>query len=54
MKQSNSLNSSFRKFAYFLSTGNHHNLKEIDYLALYGQEPIAIEPAYVILETALY
>ncbi|WP_316838305.1 hypothetical protein [Pedobacter nutrimenti] len=53
MKLSKSFNSAFRKFAYFLSSGNHHNLEGINYLALYGEEPSAIEQAYVIFINVL-
>lgn len=53
MKLSKSFNSAFRKFAYFLSSGNHHNLKGIDYLSLYGEEPSAIEQTYVIFINVL-
>ena len=48
MKLSHSFKSSFRNFAYFLSSGNHYNLKGIEYLTLYGEEPSAIEQVYAI------
>lgn len=53
MKLSKSFNSVLRKFAYFLSSGNHHNLKDIDYISLYGEEPSAIEQTYVIFINVL-
>ncbi|MDR6781930.1 hypothetical protein ABIE26_001582 [Pedobacter africanus] len=53
MKLSQSFNSAFRKFAYFLSSGTHSNLNGIDYLSLYGEEPSAIEQTYVIFINVL-
>lgn len=53
MKLSKSFNSALRKFAYFLSSGNHYNLKNIDYISLYGEEPSAIEQVYAIFINVL-
>jgi hypothetical protein len=48
MKLSNSFSGALRTFAYFLSSGTHYQLKGIDYLQLYGEEPSAIEQAFAI------
>lgn len=48
MKLSNSFSGSLRTFAYFLASGTHHELKGIDYLKLYGEEPSAIEKVFAI------
>lgn len=43
IKLSPSFSGALRTFAYFMASGTHYNLKEIDYLSLYGTEPSAIE-----------
>jgi hypothetical protein len=48
MKLSNSFSGALRTFAYFLASGTHYQLKGIDYLKLYGNEPSAIEKAFAI------
>ena len=48
MKLSHSFSGALRTFAYFMASGRHHLLEGIDYLALYGEEPSAIEQAYAI------
>lgn len=37
-----------RTFAYFMSSGTHYMLENIDYLSLYGEDPSAIEMCYAI------
>lgn len=48
MKLSHSFSGALRTFAYFMASGSHYLLQGIDYLALYGEEPSAIEQAYAI------
>lgn len=48
MKLSSSFRGALRTFAYFLSSGNHYQLKGINYLDLFGDEPSAIEQAFAI------
>lgn len=47
-KLSNSFKGSFRKFIYFMASGNHHMLEGIDYIPLYKEEPSAIEQVFAI------
>ena len=53
MKLSNSFSASLRTFSYFLASGTHYQLKEIDYIGLYGEEPSAIEQAYAIFANVI-
>lgn len=48
MKLSNSFSGALRTFSYFMASGSHYNLKDIDYLSLYGDEPSAIEQVFAI------
>ena len=48
MKLSHSFSGALRTFAYFRASGKHYNLKGIDYLCLYGEEPSAIEQVFAI------
>ncbi|MFT5823974.1 MAG: hypothetical protein ACI8ZM_005240 [Crocinitomix sp.] len=48
MKLSNSFSGALRTFAYFLSSGTHYQLKGIDYMKIYGEEPSAIEQVFAI------
>ena len=48
MKLSNSFSGALRTFAYFMASGTHYMLEDIEYLDLYGQEPSAIEQAFAI------
>jgi hypothetical protein len=47
-KLSNSFSGSLRTFSYFMASGTHYNLKGVDYLSLYGEEPSAIEQVFAI------
>lgn len=47
-KLSDSFIGALRTFAYFLASGTHYQLQGVDYLALYGNEPGAIEQAFAI------
>jgi hypothetical protein len=53
MKLSNSFSGALRTFAYFMSSGTHYMLEEVDYLPLYGNEPSAIEQVYAIFANVL-
>lgn len=53
MRLSNSFSGALRTFAYFMSSGTHYMLEGIDYLALYGDEPSAIEQVYAIFANVL-
>ncbi|MCO7223673.1 hypothetical protein [Pleionea sp. CnH1-48] len=48
MKLSNDFSGALRTFAYFMASGTHYMLEDIDYLSLYGEEPGAIEIAFAI------
>jgi len=47
-KLSESFSGALRTFAYFMASGTHHMLKDVDYLQLYGSDPSAIEKAFAI------
>jgi hypothetical protein len=53
MKLSNSFSGTLRTFAYFMSSGSHYMLKDVDYLSLYGDDPSAIEQVYAIFANVL-
>lgn len=48
MKLSNSFSGALRTFAYFMASGSHYMLKDVEYLDLYGSDPSAIEQAFAI------
>jgi len=48
MKLGNSFSGALRTFAYFMTSGSQYTLEGIDYLALYGNEPSAIEQVFAI------
>lgn len=53
MKLSNSFSGALRTFTYFMASGTHYMLKDIDYLDLYGNDPSAIEQAYAIFANVI-
>ncbi|WP_020532574.1 DUF7677 family protein [Flexithrix dorotheae] len=53
MKLSESFSGALRSFAYFMASGTHYQLKGIDYLKLYGEEPSAIEQAFAIFANVI-
>ncbi|MDO8331633.1 MAG: hypothetical protein Q7T36_14300 [Fluviicoccus sp.] len=53
MKLSNSFSGALRTFAYFMASGTHCMLEGIDYLALYGEEPSAIEMVFAIFANVI-
>ena len=48
MKLSNDFSGALRKFAYFMASGSHYMLEDVEYLDLYGSEPSAIEMVFAI------
>jgi hypothetical protein len=53
MKLSNDFSGALRTFAYFMASGSHHMLKDVDYISLYGEEPSAIEMAFAIFANVI-
>ncbi len=53
VKLSNSFSGTLRTFAYFMASGTHYLLKDVDYLCLYGDEPSAIEQVFAIFANVL-
>ncbi|CAM1340125.1 conserved hypothetical protein [Tenacibaculum aestuarii] len=53
MRLSESFSGALRTFAYFMASGTHDQLKGIDYLKLYGEEPSAIEQAFAIFANVI-
>ncbi|MCB0446087.1 MAG: hypothetical protein KDD03_00975 [Gelidibacter sp.] len=53
MKLSDSYKGALRTFAYFLASGTHYQLKGIDYLDLFGNEPSAIEQSFAIFTNVI-
>lgn len=53
MKLSESFSGALRTFAYFMASGTHYQLKGIDYLKLYGEEPSTIEQAFAIFANVI-
>ncbi|MEN8904836.1 MAG: hypothetical protein ABF289_02640 [Clostridiales bacterium] len=48
VKLSNDFSGALRTFAYFMASGTHFMIEDIDYLDLYGENPSVIETAYAI------
>lgn len=53
MKLSPEFSGALRSFAYFMSSGSHYMIEDLDYLSLYGEEPSAIEMAYAIFANVI-
>lgn len=53
MKLSQSFSGALRTFAYFIASGTHYQLKGVDYLSLFGEEPSAIEQAFAIFANVI-
>ena len=47
-KLSKQFTSCLRTFAYFMSSGTHYMIDDLDYISLYGNDPSAIEMCYAI------
>lgn len=44
-KLSNDFSGALRTFAYFMASGSHYMLENVEYLDMYGTQPSAIEMA---------
>jgi len=53
MKLSNDFSGALRTFAYFMASGTHYMLEDVEYLELYGNDPGAFEMAYAIFANVL-
>lgn len=53
MKLSNDLSGALRTFAYFMASGTHYMLKDVEYLDLYGSEPSVIEMVFAIFANVI-
>ncbi|MDJ0364333.1 hypothetical protein QMK33_04160 [Hymenobacter sp. H14-R3] len=53
MKLSHSVSGALRTFSYFMASGTHYYLEDIDYLSLYGENPSEVEMAYAIFANVL-
>jgi len=53
MKLSNSFSGALRTFTYFIASGTHYQLKGINYLDLFGNEPSAIEQVFAIFANVI-
>lgn len=52
-KLSNDFSGALRTFAYFMASGTHYMLKNVEYLDVYGSEPSAIEMAFAIFANVI-
>ena len=53
MKLSNSFSGALRTFTYFIASGTHYQLKGVNYLKLFGEEPSAIEQTFAIFANVI-
>lgn len=53
MKLSKSFSGALRTFAYFIASETHYQLKGVNYLDLFGEEPSAIEQAFAIFANVI-
>jgi hypothetical protein len=53
MKLSHDFSGALRTFAYFMASGTHYMLEDVEYLDLYGTEPSAIEMVFAIFANVL-
>jgi hypothetical protein len=53
MKLSNDFSGALSTFAYFMASGSHYMIEDIEYLTLYGEEPSAIEMVFAIFANVL-
>ncbi len=53
MKLSESFSGALRTFTYFIASGTHYQLKGVEYLKLFGEEPSAIEQAFAIFANVI-
>ncbi|MBF4209475.1 MULTISPECIES: hypothetical protein [Pseudomonas] len=52
-KLSNDFSGALRTFAYFMASGTHYMLKNVEYLDIYGSEPSAIEMVFAIFANVI-
>lgn len=50
---SSDFSGALRTFAYFMASGTHYMLEDINYLSLYGNNPNAIEKVYAIFANVI-
>ena len=53
MKLSSDFSGALRTFAYFMASGTHYMLEDVEYQDLYGEEPSAIEMVFAIFVNVL-
>ncbi len=53
MRLSNSFSGALRTFTYFIASGTHYQLKGVNYLQLFGEEPSAIEQTFAIFANVI-
>jgi hypothetical protein len=53
MKLSNDFSGALSTFAYFMASGSHYMIEDVEYLTLYGEEPSAIEMVFAIFANVL-
>lgn len=52
-KLSNDFSGALRTFAYFMASGSHYMLENVEYLDIYGSEPSAIEMVFAIFANVI-
>ena len=53
MKVSQDFSGALSTFAYFIASGTHYMLQDIEYIDLFGTEPSAIEMVFAIFANVL-
>ena len=53
MKLSNDFSGALRTFSYFIASGTHYMLEDVEYLDLFGEEPSAIEMVFAIFANVI-
>ena len=53
MKLSNEFSGALRTFAYFIASGTHYMLEDVEYFDLFGEEPSAIEMVFAIFANVI-
>lgn len=53
MKLSQSVSGALRTFAYFMTSGSHYMLSDVDYVELCADNPSLVEQVYAILINTL-
>lgn len=52
-KLSNDFSGALRTFAYFMASGSHYMLENVEYLDMYGTQPSAIEMVFAIFANVI-